>query len=65
MADNPNLVRAHDLAAEITEQNARLRELLARSIEVLKLLKPDTFLGRRTHEPSAMEARTTRGHLRR
>ncbi|SFI16332.1 hypothetical protein [Bradyrhizobium sp. Gha] len=50
MTEKPVYFVRH-LAAEIAEQNARIRELIARASEVLKLPKPDTFLGRKTQEP--------------
>ncbi|QOG18606.1 MULTISPECIES: hypothetical protein [Bradyrhizobium] len=45
----------HELAAEISEQNARIRELTAQAASVLKQPRPDTFLGRKTHEPFPKE----------
>ncbi|MCP3402106.1 MULTISPECIES: hypothetical protein [unclassified Bradyrhizobium] len=50
-----SVYRVHDLAFEIAEQNAVMKELVARSAEVLKLPSPDTFLGRKTQEPFPRE----------
>jgi hypothetical protein len=55
MAKNPNIYRVHEAASEIAMQNALLRELAARAAEVLKLPRPDTFLGRKTYEPFPRE----------
>ena len=54
MTDRPTS-RAHDSATKINDQNARMRELVAKSIEALKLPMPDTFLGRKTQEPFPKE----------
>ncbi|MGY3234433.1 hypothetical protein ACVWZ4_005044 [Bradyrhizobium sp. USDA 4472] len=54
MTDKPVYFVRH-FAAEIAEQNARIRELIAQACEVLKLPKPDTFLGRKTQEPFPKE----------
>ena len=54
MTDRPTS-RAHDSATKIDDQNARMRELVAKSIEALKLPMPDTFLGRKTQEPFPKE----------
>ncbi|WP_298881501.1 hypothetical protein [uncultured Bradyrhizobium sp.] len=43
--------RVHNLAADIAEQNALMREVAAKSAEALRLPRPDTFLSRKTHEP--------------
>ena len=51
MPNNANIFRIHNEATKIAEQNARMRELNARSIEVLAATKPDTFLGKKTQEP--------------
>ncbi|MBB4368644.1 hypothetical protein GGD63_001423 [Bradyrhizobium sp. cir1] len=55
MAGHTHILLVRNLAAEITEQNARMRDLLAEAAEVLKLPKPDTFLGRKSYEPFPME----------
>lgn len=57
MSQNPNIYRVHDYASEIAEHNASMRELAARTAEVLKLPLPDTFLGRNTQEPFPWEPR--------
>ncbi|SFP78960.1 hypothetical protein SAMN05216330_110124 [Bradyrhizobium sp. Ghvi] len=49
------IARVQDLASEITEHNTRMCEVLARAADVLKLPRPDTFLGRRTKEPFPAE----------
>lgn len=46
-----NISRIHIEASEIAEQNARMRELIARSSEVLQAPMPNTFIGRKTQEP--------------
>ncbi|WP_439369201.1 hypothetical protein ACRQ5Q_15615 [Bradyrhizobium sp. PMVTL-01] len=51
MAKDPPIRRVRDLAAEIAQQNDELRRLTAEAAEALKLPRPDTFLGRKTHEP--------------
>ncbi len=43
--------RIQDETAAITQQNASMREVIAKCLEVLKIPVPDTFLGRRTHDP--------------
>ena len=45
------IYRVHDMTGEIAEQNARMRDTLARSRELLREPAPNTFLGRSTHEP--------------
>ena len=47
-----NVYRVHDLASEITEQNAHMREVIAKSKEILRTPAPDTFLGRATQDPA-------------
>jgi len=54
MTDN-RVYRVHNLAADIADQNARMRELIAQAYEVLKLPKPSTFLGQKTQEPFPKE----------
>jgi hypothetical protein len=43
--------RARALTSEIRQQNAVARGLIAKCLEVLRMPPPDTFLGRKTHEP--------------
>ena len=45
------LDRARALAADIAEQSAITRTLIARCLEILRAPRPDTFLGRKTQEP--------------
>ena len=54
MVDEHAIRRVHNLAIEIAEQNARLRELAAEALKVLSQPVPDTFLGRKTQEPFPM-----------
>ncbi|WP_439404877.1 hypothetical protein ACNJX9_25950 [Bradyrhizobium sp. DASA03076] len=56
MAKQPSIVRVRDVASDITEQNIKMREELAKAAEVLKLPIPDTFLGRKTQEPFPKES---------
>lgn len=52
MADKRHISRVRGSASEIAEQNtAHIREVIAKSREVLKEPLPDTFLGRKTNEP--------------
>ncbi|WFU28035.1 hypothetical protein QA649_17975 [Bradyrhizobium sp. CB1717] len=51
MADHSQIHRARNLAAEIAEQNDKIRQITAEAAEALKLPQPDTFLGRKTQEP--------------
>lgn len=46
-----HVIRTHQLASEFAEQNARTRELVGQSLELLRQSAPDTFLGRQTHAP--------------
>ncbi len=55
MPNNIFLHQLQDLAAEIAKQNAQMREGIAKAVEVLKTPVPDTFLGRKTHEPFPSE----------
>ncbi|KYG98444.1 hypothetical protein [Bradyrhizobium sp. DOA1] len=48
---NTRLRNIHDEIAAIARQNTFVRALIARSCEILKQPVPDTFLGRKTHEP--------------
>lgn len=52
MADKRHISGVYGLASELAEQNvANMREVIAKSLEVLKAPQPDTFLGRKTMEP--------------
>jgi hypothetical protein len=42
-------------ASAITAQNAQMRDQIAKAIDILKAEMPDTFLGRKTHEPFPRE----------
>lgn len=46
------LLRTSDQVASQTE---RAREIARRSVEILKASAPDTFLGRKTHDPFPSE----------
>jgi hypothetical protein len=48
MLDNPQIHRVRDLASEITEQNAVMREMAEKSLETLSMSPPNTFLGHKT-----------------
>ena len=44
--------RVHALTSAIARQNVIARELVAKCLDVLRTTPlPDTFLGRKTHEP--------------
>lgn len=47
--------RIHNETTAITKQNVSMREVIAKSLEVLNIPLPDTFLGRKTHEPFPFE----------
>ncbi|WP_375763296.1 hypothetical protein ACE10X_30370 [Bradyrhizobium sp. Pha-3] len=47
--------RVHDEAAQIVKQIAFVRKLIEVAAELLKLPRPDTFLGRNTREPFPQE----------
>ena len=49
MPDNRNVQAVRELASEITEENARMRDIVAKSLEFLKSPVADTFLGRQHH----------------
>ena len=51
MRDNPHIRYVRNHASEIAEQNALMREAVRRTLEMLRAPIPDTFLGRKTHEP--------------
>ena len=51
MPGNPRIHYVHNHASEIAEQIAFMRETVRRAVEMLRLPIPDTFLGRKTHEP--------------
>ncbi|QIO37212.2 hypothetical protein [Bradyrhizobium sp. 1(2017)] len=55
-ADRGLVSRIHDEIAAIARQNAYVRDLIAQSCELLRQKAPDTFLGRKTHEPFPAEA---------
>jgi hypothetical protein len=57
MANENHAKRVHDLAYEIAEQNAVIRGVVAKSLEVLQSPLPDTFMGRKTQEPFPKEAK--------
>ena len=48
------LSRVADLVHEIRITNALMFEIAQTASELLRLPTPDTFLGRRTHEPFTM-----------
>jgi hypothetical protein len=50
-----NVHRTQSLAFEIAQANARMREVIASSFEILRTLVPDTFLGRKTQDPFSTE----------
>ena len=56
MADiTPISQQIHSVASAIDQECARVRRMMALAAEVLKLPKPDTFLGRQTYEPFPLE----------
>ena len=57
-ADHGRINRIHDEIAAIARQNTYVRDLIAKSCELLRQKVPDTFLGRKTHEPFPAEARS-------
>ena len=50
MPDKVHIYRSKELAAEIAEERARMREAVARLRNLLKHSSPDTFLGRQHYE---------------
>jgi hypothetical protein len=54
-SDDLHLQRLHSEASAICSQNAFMRDIVARSREILKQAVPDTFLGRKTFEPFPRE----------
>jgi len=50
-----HIQRVRDEASAIAKQNAYVRELIAKSSEILKKSLPDLFLGRKTQEPFPTE----------
>lgn len=44
-------------AEQVARQTERSREITRRSVEILKEPMPDTFLGRKTHDPFPHEKR--------
>ncbi|WP_439360984.1 hypothetical protein [Bradyrhizobium sp. DASA03007] len=55
MPENGKITRTRNLTSEIADANASMRETVQRSREILKEPPPDTFLGRKTHEPFPIE----------
>ncbi|SFP66961.1 hypothetical protein SAMN05216330_10969 [Bradyrhizobium sp. Ghvi] len=53
--DRTPIRRVHNEASAIAQQNAHMREQIAKALELLKAAVPDTFLGRRTYEPFPSE----------
>jgi hypothetical protein len=51
MAHHAHVGRVQVLVSEIARQNLVIRDIITRSLEVLKTPQPDTFLGRKTQEP--------------
>ncbi|GGI34303.1 hypothetical protein [Bradyrhizobium guangdongense] len=49
--DRAPIRRIHNEASAIAEQNAQMREQIAKALELLKAPVPDTFLGRKTQKP--------------
>ncbi|TKV74164.1 hypothetical protein FDV58_33770 [Bradyrhizobium elkanii] len=49
------IYRVYDEAVQITRQTALVRQIVARSVVLLNLSVPDTFLGRRTQESFPQE----------
>ncbi|MGX4803196.1 hypothetical protein [Bradyrhizobium guangdongense] len=60
--DRAPIRRVHTEASAIAEQNAQMREQVKKALEILKTDVPDTFLGRKTHEPFPSEDGDERGH---
>ena len=56
MADRTQIHRAYSVASQIAQQNAIIREVIAKAMDVLRAPVPDTFLGRQTHEPFPKES---------
>ncbi|MGY4572002.1 hypothetical protein ACVWY5_005072 [Bradyrhizobium sp. USDA 3256] len=50
-----HMYRARDLASELMELEVRMREMVAKGVDALKVPVPDTFLGRKTYEPFPQE----------
>jgi hypothetical protein len=51
MAGKTPIEHVRALTSEIVQQNGIARQLVAKSLEVLRTPLPDTFLGRKTQEP--------------
>jgi hypothetical protein len=47
--------QVRDLASDIADQNAQMRDIIAKAMDVLRTPVPDTFLGRKTQEPFPRE----------
>ena len=58
MRDKTHIRRAYVFVSEIAAQNAVARELLAKSLEILRTPRPDTFVGRKTQEPFPKESKS-------
>ncbi|MBR0831428.1 hypothetical protein JQ596_38580 [Bradyrhizobium manausense] len=55
MPDNPHIHYVHSHASEIAEQNAFMRAVVRKAMEILRAPIPDTFLGRKTQDPFPKE----------
>ena len=55
MPKHPHIRDVQTHAAEIAEQDAFMREVIAKAMKILETPVPDTFLGRRTQEPFPQE----------
>ena len=53
--DRAPIQRIQNEASAIAQQNAQMREQIAKAIEILKTEMPDTFLGRKTYDPFPRE----------
>lgn len=54
--------RVHDEASAVAKQDAYVRDLIARSFEILRMSLPDLFLGRKTQEPFPSEDHVEPAH---
>jgi hypothetical protein len=48
---SPIINRLDDLASEIANEEARIHDIVKKSLALLKEPPPDTFLGRRRYDP--------------
>jgi hypothetical protein len=55
MAKHPHIRIVHDVPSGIVEQNAIIKQVVTKSVEMLEAPLPDTFLGRKTQEPFPRE----------